>query len=312
MARTDFAPQLCAPFVSGDTTTPSSSALQIVCGTTLIPPSANMLPSSSSFTVLTNHFAWTGNKEKVARHDPTTKSTCAPVASHYPIELSHVLELRHLQPICPYNVVAWESSLHDAGLLERYSKISKGFRLGFDLNLPLISISQLPPNNPSLLQHRLAFDTIIDCELLTGHYMGPFTKSHLSSLLSPFQMSPVSIIPKPGKPGKYRVIQKISFPHSVSPHFPQPSINSGVNLDEFPCTWGTFDTVCAIICHLPPGSQGTTCDMAKAYCMIPLLPSQWPAAVVCVDDNSFFIDTCISFSMGPSAGYVADTGADLL
>lgn len=58
-----------------------------------------------------------------------------------------------------------------------------------------------------------------------------------------------------------------------------------------------------------------TQDVAEAYHTIPLLPSQWPATIICIDDDAFCINTCTSFGMGPSAGaygYVADTGVDLL
>jgi len=107
---------------------------------------------------------------------------------------------------------------------------------------------------------------------------------------------------------------KLSFPLQVSPRSPQPSINSLVNSDDFPCTWGTFETVCTIIRNLPPGSQAATWDVAEAYCTIPLLPSQWPATVVRTDDDSFYVDTCTSFGMGPSTGaygHIVDAGADL-
>jgi hypothetical protein len=69
-----------------------------------------------------------------------------------------------------------------------------------------------------------------------------------------------------------------------------------------------------IIQNLPPGSQATTQDVAEVYCTIPLLPSQWPATVVHTDDDSFYVDTCTSFGMGPSVnayGHIIDAGADL-
>jgi hypothetical protein len=147
-----------------------------------------------------------------------------------------------------------------------------------------------------------------------GCYIGSFTHLDLEALIGPFQTSPVSIIPKVGRPNKHRVIQKFSFPLQVSPHSPQLSINSLVNSNDFPCTWGTFETVCAIIQNLPPGSQATTWDIAEAYHTIPLLPSQWPATVVRTDDDSFYVNTCTSFGMGPSMGaygHIVDAGADL-
>lgn len=132
------------------------------------------------------------------------------VACHTPMEPSTVLALRHLLPVCPYNADVWEWLLQKHGLLARYDKIIMDFRFSFDLHLPQLSTSQMPPNHPSLLQHWAAFDSIIERELDTGRYVGPFTHL-LHSLLGEFQTSPMSIIPKSGKPGKFCVIQKISF-----------------------------------------------------------------------------------------------------
>jgi hypothetical protein len=42
--------------------------------------------------------------------------------------------------------------------------------------------------------------------------------------------------------------------------------------------------------------------VAKAYHVIPLHPSQWPAAVVHALDNKFYIDTYTAFRATPSTG----------
>jgi hypothetical protein len=217
--------------------------------------------------------------------------------------------------VCPYDPEAWERLLQEHGLLEQYRKIPDGFRNSFDLHLPSISASQITPNHPSLVQHRDAFNSIIKKELDSGRYVGPFSRSQLHAILGDFQTSPVSIISKSGKPGRFQAIQNFSFPLSVSLQYPRPSINSAVDSDDFPCTWGTFDTVCSIIRHLPPGSQAATQDVTEAYRTVPLLPSQWPATVIQIADDSFCVDMCTSFGMGPSAGaygYVVDADVDLL
>ena len=35
------------------------------------------------------------------------------------------------------------------------------------------------------------------------------------------------------------------------------TINSHINSDLFPCTWGTFSTVALLVARLPPGSQAS-------------------------------------------------------
>jgi hypothetical protein len=77
------------------------------------------------------------------------------------------------------------------------------------------------------------------------------------------------------KPGKYHVVHDFSHPHSPLPE--AVSINSHIDSNDFPCTWGTFSTVALLITRLPPGSQASIRDTAEAYRTIPAAPSQWPA-----------------------------------
>jgi hypothetical protein len=142
--------------------------------------------------------------------------TCAPAVSPPLTEPSTVLERRRLYPVCLYDPEAWERLLQEHGLLEQYRKIPDGFHNGFDLHLPSLSASQIAPNHPSLVQHRDAFNAIIKKELDSGHYISPFSHSQLHAILGDFQTSPVSIISKSRKPGRFRAIQNFSFPLSVS------------------------------------------------------------------------------------------------
>jgi len=314
VAHTVRAPPLCAPFALGGTITPLSIVHPIDSGTAPTLQSANASIDNCSFEAPTNLYALTGSVVEVAIPALTTSVTYVRVASPPHMEPSTALECRRRLPVCPYNSIAWHDLLLEHGLFDQYKKIPDGFRNGFSLHLPLLTTSQTPPNHSSLLQYHDAFGRILERELTTGRYIGPFTHLCLETLIGPFQTSPVSIIPKSGRPNKHRVIQNFSFPLHVSPRSPQPSINSLVDSDDFPCTWGTFETVCAIIRNLPPGSQAATRDVAEAYRTIPLLLSQWPATVVRTDEDSFYVNTCTSFGMGPSAGaygHIADAGADL-
>ena len=152
-------------------------------------------------------------------------------------------------------------------------------------------------------------------ELAKGHYIGPFPFSKIEASLGPFQTSPLLLIPKPGKPGKFRLIQNFSFPIEVSPRFPNPSINQVVTEEFFPCTWGKFSIIYLLISHLPAGSQVATRNVAEAYRTIPLHESQWPVAVVQTSDMTACIDMCVAFGASPSCGAygkMADAGAEIL
>lgn len=246
-AHTGSNPPLCAPSAWGVIPTVSSNALPNGYGTNLMlrPPHAST--SSCCFVPPINPFVSTGNVLAVAALARTTNVTSALVVCPPRTAPSIVLEHRKLHPITPYSATAWEDLLRVHGLLSRYPDIPRGLRQGFDLRLPVLTSSQTPSNSLSLLQYREAFDNILSREFSTGRYVGPFTQLELTRALGPFQSSPISIIPKSGKPGKYRVIQNFSFPDPPSIAHPQPSINSTVDSDDFPCTWGTFATVCTII-----------------------------------------------------------------
>lgn len=155
---------------------------------------------------------------------------------------------------------------------------------------------------------------MIQVEFDKGRYIGPFSRSDLEAEIGPFQSSPLSLVPKSGKPGKFRLIQNLSHPHN---NHPTPSINAFLNSDEFPCTWGTFRTMCTLIRSLPPGTQAATRDIAEAYRIIPLHENQWPGVVVRVsnDPELFALNTSNSFgcaTAGGLFGLFGDALADLL
>ena len=227
---------------------------------------------------------------------------------------SHALEQRKRKPCTPYHLDAWFQFLHIGGLLPKYGHILEGLRVGFTVDFPTIQRTQSPANKSSITTFHHHFDEIISAEIRKGRYIGPMSDTQVTQLIGPFQSSPFSIMEKPAKPGKYRIIQNFSFPISPSSLYPNASINSFVISDKFPCTYGTFTVVCAIVGELPPGSEMAVQDVAEAYRTIPLHPSQWAAAVVRINDDSFCIDTCAAFGARPSGGIyglVGDAAAEI-
>jgi len=158
-------------------------------------------------------------------------------------------------------------------------------------------------------------DEIILKEVSKGRYIGPFPLSLIEDAIGPYQSSPLSIIPKPGKPGNFRLVQNFSFPLSPNPPNPSHSINSHIDASNFPASWGNFSIVVyLLISRLPPGSEAATRDVAEAYRTIPFHPSPWPAAVVRTSPTHGCIDTCTAFGATTSAGsygHLADAAADL-
>ena len=241
-------------------------------------------------------------RKKTDAKTPTPTSTFALGAELTPTALANVLELRKQQPQTPYNLTEWQREFSLLNLHARFPKILSGLAYGFTINFPPILRTQCPPNNVSISSFDSDFRTIVCKEITKGRYIGPFPLSLIEQVLGPYQSSPLSIIPKQGRPGKFRVIQNFSFPANPSPPFPNPAINHYISAEDFPTTWGKFSTIYSLITHLPPGSEAATRDVAEAYRTIPLHPSQWPASVVRISDSLGCIDTNLAFGSTPAAG----------
>ncbi|KIN98975.1 hypothetical protein M404DRAFT_30938 [Pisolithus tinctorius Marx 270] len=259
-------------------------------------------------------YAQSGNARKDAQ-SAMTPSTCAPDAELQLMEPRSALAHRKLQPATLYNIDAWDRELRKHNLAHHFLKILEGFCRGFIINFPSIMHVQSPANKDSVTTYIDELHKTITKELGKGCYIGPLSLNSITKLIGPFQSSPLSIIPKPDRPGKYRLVQNFSFPHSTNPRTPNPSINSYTNAHDFPTTWGTFAIIYLLLSCLPPGSELATRDVAEAYRTIPLHPSQWPANVVRISETHGCIDTCLAFGASPSLGvyrHVADTGSEIM
>lgn len=113
------------------------------------------------------------------------------------------------EPRTPYHAGCWEVLLRDAGLASRYPNLVNGFRQGFVFSFPTVLVTQSPPNQPSVEEHSSVFSQLVSHEGAAGWYVGPFSQHELEQLLGPFQSSPVSIIPKPAKPGHYYTLDSV-------------------------------------------------------------------------------------------------------
>jgi hypothetical protein len=237
----------------------------------------------------------------------------APVARNQTTELKAVLSHRNRNPLTPYDHHAWRSTLRRFNLLKRYPSLPDSIQFGFDAGIRSIQTSHTPPNSTSLDELADQFKEIEQNEFAKGRYLGPCSQREVEALIGPFQTSPISIIPKPGKPGKFRAVHNFSSPHTPLPSV--ISINSSIDADHFPCTWGTFNTIALIISSLPPGSQASVRDVAEAYRTIPIKASQWPGLVIRLrGHDQFAINTCNNFgltSAGGIYGELADACADI-
>jgi hypothetical protein len=227
---------------------------------------------------------------------------------------------RSERPLTPLVADAFEQSLRAAGLTSRYPTLVPGLRSGFHVGFPPISAHFAPLNSKSLLDHPAFFSDLAQVEFVSGRWLGPFPEAELRQALGgSFHSSPCSVLEKivdpdnPHIPTKKRLIQNYSYPHSPTNCI--SSINSHIDIEAFPCTWGTPACLEFIIWTLPPGCEIAIRDVKGAYRNVPLHPSQWAAAVVRVDATTFALDTNGAFgvtSMGGVWGLIADAFCDIM
>ena len=268
---------------------------------------------AASSTQVESSYAPIGNALPVASAQVQVTITSAPVVERTITELKNALKHRKNKALTPYHPEKWHLLLSKHNLLGKYPSLPHNLQFGFNAGILPIYSTYTPDNSPSIYVHSQQYHKIVDREFNSGRYFRPFSREVVEKLLGPFQSSPLSLVPKPGKPGKYRGVHNFSFPYS--PRNNLHSINHPIDANTFPCTWGTFTTLCALIWHLLPGSQASIRDVAEAYRTVPIIPSQWPGLVVRLQgENLFAINTNNNFgltSAGGVHGSVADAGTDL-
>ena len=283
-------------------------------GTTKPPHPVEGLQKVASSIAKDHSYATTGSDPTAVQAPARTTPTNVQDAEARIMELRAVLEARRLNALTPYHADTWLRLLNKSGLIRIYSHIPQSLQHGFIGSIPIITSTYIPPNSPSVIEHADALMAILTREFSMGRYLGPLSQTEVETLIGPFQTAPLSIIPKPGRPGKFRLVQNLSHSSSSIIH-PIPSINSFIDSNLYPCTYGTFSTICLLIWRLPPGSQGATRDVAEAYRTIPLHPSQYPGLVIHTGEDHFAIDTSFCFGCSSAAGSyggLADAGADIL
>src|SRR5882762_2581556 len=143
-------------------------------------------------------------------------------------------------------------------------------------------------------------------EQAAGRYSEPFHPKDLECLIGPFRTSPLGLVLKPHSDA-LRMIQDMSYPRN-NPEV--TSVNHGVNSNDFPTAWGSFDSASALILSLPTGCLAATFDISAAYRLTPIRPDQQQHLCVLWNDR-VYVDRAVMFGLSSSAG-VFGSVADML
>ena len=115
--------------------------------------------------------------------------------------------------------------------------------------------------------------------------------------------SPIGVIPKKNKPGKWRLIVDLSSPEGAS-------VNDGVDKEMCSLSYTSVDVIAKKVAALGKGALIAKMDIKQAYRMAPVHPEdrillgmQW--------ENSVFVDKTLPFSLR-SAPLIFSAVADAL
>ena len=87
-----------------------------------------------------------------------------------------------------------------------------------------------------------------------------------------------------------------------------PSVNAGINFNDFPTAWGTFTHTSRLLLGLPSGAQAATFDIASAYRITPVRPLQQNALCL-LWRGKVYVNRAVMFGLCSSAsvfGSIAD------
>jgi hypothetical protein len=207
--------------------------------------------------------------------------------------LRSAVERRAREAHTPLRAPSWASYLARFDLLAKHGHLLDKIRFGFRLGVRPITIEFQPRNPASALVHADVLAAEHRVERDAGRYLGPYPAAVIRAVLGPLHVSPQSVIAK-STPGKFRLIQNMSFPYS-DPRI--RSINSDLASSSHPCSWGTFWAVSLLIASLPEGSEGGIRDVEGAFRSIPIAPDEWAGLVVRAPegDDLFDVDTAACF-----------------
>jgi hypothetical protein len=174
---------------------------------------------------------------------------------------------------------------------------------GFEISLPAHIFFE---NHDSSHLDTSFISNYIASEQAASWYSEGYDPDALEAIIRPFHTSPLGLVPKPHSDSLH-LVQDMSFPQN-NPLI--PSVNAGVNSDDFPTEWGMFESTAQLILSLPDGCLVATFDISAAYRLTPIRPSKQNALCISWNDK-VYVDRAVMFRLTSSAG-VFSSIADML
>ena len=184
-------------------------------------------------------------------------------------------------------MLASELSQHPSPAFRDY--LLSGFEQGFTVGFQPSRVPRLQAttsNMQSALLNRDVVEQYLTREVSLRRVAGPFTTSLLAS---PLHTNRFGVIPKRGRPGKWRLIVGLSFP-------PGGSVNDGIDINDFPLSYSRVDDAIDFIMHEGRGTLLAKVDIRDAYRLIPIHPRDRHLLGMSWD-NQLYVDLAIPFGL---------------
>ncbi len=161
------------------------------------------------------------------------------------------------------------------------SKILKeGFKNGFKLAYLGDRTSRDSKNLKSITNLKKEALEKINKEVKLGRIAGPFHEKPLPDLI----ISPIGLVPK-SEPGKYRLIQHLSYPEGES-------INDGIDRGMCKVNYTSFDVAVRLVVSAGKGALMAKSDIESAFRLLPVHPQDFQLLGIKVGDQ-YFVDKAL-------------------
>lgn len=167
-----------------------------------------------------------------------------------------------LQVHSPLKGQAWESALSDHPNRSWVDCLLSGIRHGVHIGFGGGIVRSAKTNLQSALANPAVVEAYLEKELQNGTISGPWTKGEVPSVI----LNRFGVIPKSGRPGKWRLIVDMSFPDGYS-------VNSGIDDNLSGMAYSSVVDAARMMLQFGKGALLAKIDVASAYRIVPVHPA---------------------------------------
>ena len=243
---------------------------------------------------------------------PSFQPTCTRAAPLLAARFLHLQQVRsHSARPCllppsalkvhtPLNLAAWSSALRNhpnrLWVNSLLTGLQEGVRIGFN---PAALCRSASSNMQSATAHPDVVQKYLTDELQAGNLAGPFSPSQVREAV----INRFGVIPKPHKPGKWRLIVDLSYP-------PGGSVNDGISTMDSSMVYSSLDDAAHLIASLGRNSCLAKIDICSAFRIIPVHPQD--RSLLCMRwGEGIYVDSQLPFGLR-SAPLIFNAYADAL